>query len=155
VVTVHVKITPYRWPLNPLTVGKDKILGDGSEQLKACMEKYKSRLSSWNACCHSVQKLCLWNYCFNLQNCYCACSATRGCTHCPPQVHLYQFIACYMFRLLWATIVRELKITQWCFQYSTVEWLLTFHNSTNMQQSKNWYKCGCDWSSYITVGCHS
>jgi len=26
------------------------------------MEKFKSRLSSWSACYHWVQNVCLWNY---------------------------------------------------------------------------------------------
>ena len=32
--TVQVKITPYRWPFNPLTLGKDKMLGVGRDRLK-------------------------------------------------------------------------------------------------------------------------
>jgi len=69
--------------------------------------------------------------------CLCACSATMGCTHCPPQVHLYQFIACYMYWLLWKTFVRELRNTKWYFQYSTVKWLCAFQSCQNMQQETN------------------
>jgi len=33
-----------------------------------------------------------------------------GITDSQSQLHLYHFIACYMFRLLWKAIIRQLKI---------------------------------------------
>ena len=100
------------------------------------MEKFKSRLSSGNACYHSVQNLCLWNYCVRIYRHVIVPAQPQADVHA---VHLkYVYISLLGLLHVLAFVKNHLKLIKKyiCFYYSAVEWLFAFHNSRRMQQAK-------------------
>jgi hypothetical protein len=121
----------------------------------------KCRMSSEYVCCHSVQNfLCLNLLCKNIQiKIYRIIivpdQQKRRKIH-ESQLLLYQFIAWYMFQLLWKAIIRQSKNTQRQFKYNPLNYYLPddgFSQKPKMLQALHWYKCSCDWLSLIPFCC--